>query len=81
MPTNTGNLSAGTSQNGPLCHNKEQVFTVQELAKRWRVSSDFIHRRFVNEPGVIVLNNSKAGKRPYRTLRIPESVADRVRNK
>jgi hypothetical protein len=80
MSANTENLPTGVSQDSRLSP-EEQIFTVQELAECWKVSRDFIHRRFVNEPGVIVLNNSKPGKRPYRTLRIPQSVANRVRNK
>jgi hypothetical protein len=59
----------------------EKHYTVKELAIEWRLSTDVIRRRFANEPGVIVISNSKPGKRPYSTLRIPQSVVDRVRNK
>jgi predicted DNA-binding transcriptional regulator YafY len=58
----------------------EKLYTVNELAAEWGLSPDTIRRRFANERGVIVISNSKPGKRPYRTLRIPPSVADRVRN-
>jgi hypothetical protein len=59
----------------------EKHYTVKELAIEWRLSADVIRRRFLNEPGVIVISNSKPGKRPYRTLRIPQSVVDRVKKK
>jgi hypothetical protein len=59
----------------------EPYYTVAEIAEQWRVSPDTVRRLFENEPGVIVISNSKPGKRPYRTLRIPQSVVDRVRNK
>jgi len=59
---------------------RERFYSVKELAEKWGVSRDTIRRRFANEPGVIVISNS-VGDRPYRTLRIPPDVADRVRNK
>jgi len=60
---------------------RAKIYTVRELAEEWGVSCDTIRRRFASEPGVIVICNSKPGKRPYRTLRIPQSVSDRVKNK
>jgi hypothetical protein len=59
---------------------QERFYSVRELAEEWGVSRDTIRRRFANEPDVIVISNS-VGNRPYRTLRIPASVVDRVRNK
>ncbi len=44
----------------------------------WNLGEDAIRRLFEKEPGVVVLSNSRRGKRRYRTLRIPESVAQRV---
>jgi hypothetical protein len=59
----------------------KKYFTVKELAIEWGLSPDVIRRRCANEPGVIVISNPKAGKRLYRTLRIPQSVVDRLKNK
>ena len=66
---------------GPPFPNREKVYTVAELAYEWRVSAELIRRRFAREPGVIVISNSRPGKRQRRTLRIPASVAERVKNK
>jgi hypothetical protein len=44
----------------------------------WGMSEDFIRRLFQRETGVVVFCNPQKGKRVYRTLRIPESVAERV---
>lgn len=56
----------------------ERHFSVEQLVTLWGMSEDFIRRRFRNEPGVVVFANPQKGKRVYRTLRIPESVAMRV---
>ena len=56
----------------------EQHFSVDQLAERWGLSTDFLRKLFIKEPGVVVFMNPKPGKRTYRTLRIPESVAVRV---
>ena len=56
----------------------EQHFTVKELAAMWQMSEDFVRRVFRREAGVIVFHAGRAGKRIYRTLRIPKSVAERV---
>jgi hypothetical protein len=60
---------------------RETPYTVKELAEKWGVSPDTIRRRFSDEPDVIVISTPSPGKRPYRTMRIPPGVADRVRNK
>jgi hypothetical protein len=56
----------------------ERHFSVEELAELWKMSDDFVRRLFLREPGVVVFHNARPGKRVYRTLRIPESVALRV---
>lgn len=54
-------------------------YTVAEIAKLWELSRDLVRRIFINEPDVLVLGaDPKAGRRRYRTLRIPGSVAARV---
>ena len=56
----------------------ERHFSVEELAELWSMSEDFIRRLFLKEPGVVVFFRHQPGKRTYRTLRIPASVALRV---
>jgi len=58
---------------------QEKHFTVRQLAELWSISSDSVRRLFPHEPGVFSFQQPrKNGKRPYRTLLIPESVAERV---
>ena len=56
----------------------ERHFTVDQLAALWGMSDDFVRRLFLHEPGVVVFHHHRPGRRVYRTLRIPESVAQRV---
>lgn len=56
----------------------ERHYSVDELASIWGVSDDFVRRLFLREPGVVVFVRHRPGKRTYRVLRIPESVAHRV---
>jgi hypothetical protein len=56
----------------------ERHYSVEELTDLWRMSDDFIRRLFLHEPGVIIFYRQEPGKRVYRTLRIPASVALRV---
>lgn len=71
-PREDGQVSNGVSA--------ERHYTVGEIASRWNLSEDAVRRLFCNEPGVLALGNSSAGrrKRRYVTLRIPQSVLDRV---
>jgi hypothetical protein len=47
----------------------------------WNVSVETVRRLFQNEPGVLVLGGHASGrKRRYTTLRIPQSVLERVHN-
>jgi hypothetical protein len=59
----------------------ERHYSPAELAALWNLSEDAVRRLFEKEPGVFVLAQPKPGKRSYRTLRIPESVAQRVHRK
>jgi hypothetical protein len=62
-------------------------YSPKELAFLWNLDDETIRRLFVNEPGVMVLDNTRAPKpkcrrqnpRIYRTLRIPGTVAIRVK--
>ena len=56
----------------------ERHLTVDQLAELWSLSDDFVRRLFLHEPGVVVFYHHRPGRRVYRTLRIPESVALRV---
>jgi hypothetical protein len=57
----------------------ERHYSPAELAELWSLSADTIRRAFENEPGVLVFENpGRASSRRCRTLRIPESVAQRV---
>jgi hypothetical protein len=58
----------------------EHHFTVDAIAELWTISRDSVIRIFEREPGVVVVTTPKGnrGRRGYRTLRIPESVALRV---
>ena len=58
----------------------EQHFSVAQIAGRWGLSEDTVRRLFESEPGVLVIETprSRLSRRRYRTLRIPESVIERV---
>lgn len=57
----------------------EHHFTAKEIAEEWSLSQDTIHRLFSNEPGVLlIVSEKKKYRRTRRTLRIPESVKNRV---
>ena len=62
-----------------LAHFKERHYSVDEVAEMWGLSPDPVRKLFEHEPGVLVLgNHASRGKRRYTTLRIPESVVERV---
>ena len=57
----------------------ERHFSISEISEIWNVSKDAVRRMFQNEPGVLVLGGRSNGrKRRYTTLRIPQSVLERV---
>jgi hypothetical protein len=55
-------------------------YSPAEIAELWNLSPDCVRKVFENEPGVLVIGNAqpKRGKRSYTTLRIPQTVLDRV---
>ena len=57
---------------------EERHYSVQQLADAWSLSPDFVRRLFQHEPGVTEWVRQERGKRRYRVLRIPQSVAERV---
>ena len=54
----------------------------KDIGEMWKLSDDKVREHFENEPGVLVIGEkTRRGRRAYRTLRIPESVAERVHRK
>ena len=57
----------------------ERHYSAAELAALWNLNVETIRRIFQDEPGIVVLQSPvKRGKRPYKTIRIPQSVLERV---
>jgi hypothetical protein len=57
----------------------KQVYTVKEVCRLMGFSHPTVTKLFENERGVIVLQRpEKMHKRPYRSLRIPHPVYERV---
>jgi len=57
----------------------ERHYAVAEIAEIWNLSADKVRDLFENEPGVLVIGErSPRHKRRYVTLRIPQSVLERV---
>ena len=64
----------------------EQHYQPGDLAKMWGLSPSKVRRLFENEPGVLRIGEpsrrvGRALKRSYFTMRIPESVAQRVHDR
>jgi hypothetical protein len=57
----------------------ERHYAPSEVAELWQFNVETIRRLFHDEPGVVVLQAPvKKGRRPYKTIRIPQSVLERV---
>ena len=58
----------------------EQHYTAADIARQWGLSVDTVRRLFEHEPGVLIVEPTRGrfSRRRYRTLRIPESIAERV---
>ena len=57
----------------------ERHYAPSEVADLWHFNVETIRQLFRDEPGVVVLQAPvKKGKRPYKTIRIPHSVLERV---
>jgi hypothetical protein len=69
-------MSAALPQPGGAAFEKH--YSTDELAEVWGLSPDFLRDIFEHEAGVVIFNAPKPGKRRYRTMRIPASVAQRV---
>jgi hypothetical protein len=58
----------------------EQHYRATQIADRWNLSPDTIRDLFADEPGVLKIERPETmHKRGYTSLRIPESVVERVR--
>jgi hypothetical protein len=57
-----------------------EYLTVQQIATRLQFSTDWVIRKFQNEPGVLIEGSpiTIREKRRYRVLRIPVGVFNRV---
>jgi hypothetical protein len=78
------NHQSETPQNdgtGSVSPALERHYSVNEIAELWGLSPDATRRMFRNEPGVVEIRNKVTHKRRYGTLRIPESVVERVHRK
>lgn len=56
----------------------ERHYTINELAAMWSLSGEFVRQLVQHEPGVTEWVRQQPGRRRYRVLRIPQSVAERV---
>src|SRR5687767_7149338 len=56
----------------------ERHYTVNELASMWKLSGEFVRQLVQQEPGVTEWVRQQPGRRRYRVLRVPQSVAERV---
>ena len=74
-------MNTGTTNSTASCNHvvTERHYSAEELGKLWNLSGDTVRRLFEREPGVLVIERARSrNARHYRTLRIPESVAERV---
>jgi len=63
----------------PASAATQRHFSVREVACLWGLGPDAVRDLFMKEPGVLVIGHERSrNKRAYRTLRIPESVVQRV---
>jgi hypothetical protein len=56
----------------------ERHYTINELASMWSLSGEFVRQLVQQEPGVTEWVRQQPGRRRYRVLRVPQSVAERV---
>jgi hypothetical protein len=61
---------------------EEKHYSPKDLAKAWGLSAEKIRQIFRDEPGVLKIGDKNPRhQHSYITLRIPESVAERVHNR
>jgi hypothetical protein len=71
-------VSAADAGDQAQRHDFERLFTPADLADRWALSVDTVRRLFEREPDILIVALRRPGRRRYRTMRIPFSVAERV---
>ena len=60
----------------------ERHYAVTEIAEMWHLSVDKVRSLFEQEPGVLIIGEQNPRhKRRYVTLRIPQSVVERVHHR
>ena len=59
----------------------EQHFSVKELSELWGFSARTVRRLIEPEPGVIRIQRNSRGKRSYRRVQVPASIAERIHRK
>jgi hypothetical protein len=57
---------------------EERHFTIRELSRMWHFSAEFVRQIVKDEPGVTEWVRQQPGRRRYRVLRVPQSVAERL---
>lgn len=58
---------------------EERHYAPSEVAELWHLNVETIRGIFQNESGILVLHApTQKGKRSYKTIRIPQSVLERV---
>lgn len=63
----------------PTSLSSERHYSVSEISKMWSLSERTVKRMFQDEPGVIRWGREeRLHKRGYWTIRVPESVLERV---
>jgi transcriptional regulator GlxA family with amidase domain len=69
-------IAEATAQTGAV----ERHYTVKDLGALWKLSTTTVARLFRDEPGVLKIGRDQPRRvrRSYTTLRIPESVVQRV---
>ena len=72
-----GGATAESATVGPCF--QERHYSPAELAEQWNLSEDTVRRIFEREQGVLIFENpERISSRRRRTMRIPESVAQRA---
>ena len=57
---------------------EERHYTINELAAMWNFSVEFVRQLVQHEPGVTEWVRQRPGRRRYRVIRVPQSVAERL---
>ena len=75
-------ITLDRSEQTPRARFEERHFTVAEIGEMWSLSDDVVRKQFEREPGVLVIGErASRAKRRYTTLRIPQSVVERVHHR